>query len=58
MLPKTPYPSDLADLAIPEIAARDGEPLPVGAALALMFAMSLSLWSIIAVTAMTARALF
>jgi hypothetical protein len=55
MLPKTPYASDLADFAIPEIAVRDGEPLPVGAALLLIFAMSLSLWSMIAVIA---RALF
>ena len=55
MLPKTPYPSDLADFAIPEASARDGDPLPVGAALRLMFATSLSLWLMIA---MTARVLF
>lgn len=52
MLPKTPYPSRLFDIDTP---AHDGEPLPVGTALPLMFAISLSLWLMIA---MTARALF
>jgi len=55
MLPKTPYPSQFADFDIPEASARDDEPLPVGAAVLQIFAMSLSLWSMIA---MTARALF
>lgn len=51
MLPTTPYPSDLADFDIPELSARDGEPLPAGAALSLIFAMSLSLWLMIAMIA-------
>ncbi len=55
MLPKTPYPSQFADFDIPELSARDAEPLPVGAALPRIFAMSLLLWLMIA---MTARALF
>jgi hypothetical protein len=55
MLTKTPHPTQLADFDVPEAFAPDGEPLPLGAALPLMFAMSLSLWLMIA---MTARALF
>lgn len=53
MLPKTTHPSQFADFDIPEVSARDGEMLPLGAALPLIFAMSLSLWLIIAMTART-----
>ena len=55
MLPQTSNPSRFFDYDIPEGSARDGERLPVGAALLLTFATSLLLWSMIA---MTARALF
>jgi hypothetical protein len=54
MLPKTPYLAHPADFIIPERLARDCEPLPAATALPLILAMSLVLWSAIA---MTARAL-
>ena len=54
MLPKLPYPAHPADFTIPGRPARDCELLPAATALPLILAMSLLLWSAIA---MTARAL-
>jgi len=54
MLAKSPYLSHLADFISEEVSVRDCKPLPAATALPLIFAMSLVLWSVIA---MTARAL-
>jgi hypothetical protein len=54
MLPKSPYLARLADFVTAERPARNCEPLPATTALPLILAMSLLLWSAIA---MTARAL-
>jgi hypothetical protein len=51
MLPKPPYLARLADRIIPEGRMSDCEALPLATALPLIFAMSLLLWSAIAVTA-------
>ena len=53
MLPRSPYfsLSHLADFIIPEVSARDCEPLPAMTAVPLIFGLSLVLWSMIALTA-------
>jgi hypothetical protein len=51
MLAKSPYLSHLVDFIIREVPARDCEPLPALTALPLIFAMSLLLWSMVALTA-------
>ena len=51
MLPKATYLAHLVEFIIPAGPAGDCAPLPAATALPLILAMSLLLWSVIAVTA-------
>ena len=51
MLPNAAYPPSLIDSDVSEVSAGDVEPLPLGIAFPLMFALSLALWVMIAAAA-------